>query len=152
MTNFSVRPATTEDWQVVVDFNCRLARESENKRLDTAAVRAGVQALLDDPAKGRYFVACFGERIVGQMMHTWEWSDWRNGQIWWLQSVYVDPEFRRQGVFRLLFEHIRREAEADENVVGLRLYVENANQAAHDTYRRMGMNATGYSVMETLFS
>ena len=84
-------------------------------------------------------------------MHTWEWSDWRNGEIWWLQSVYVHPDFRRQGVFRLLYEYLFEEAQADSNVVGIRLYVENDNRRAQETYQRLGMHRAGYSVMEKLF-
>ncbi|HUG92661.1 MAG TPA: GNAT family N-acetyltransferase, partial [Planctomycetaceae bacterium] len=122
-----VRLATAADRDTIAEFNCRLAEESEETSLDPETVREGVAALLADPAKGRYFVACAGGRIVGQLMHTWEWSDWRNGQIWWLQSVYVHPDYRRRGVFRRLFEHVLREAESDPGVVGLRLYVENGN-------------------------
>lgn len=155
-----VRPALPDDWETIVDFNCRLAEESEGKRLDRGDVVPGVQALLSDPRKGRYFVAVTeaesfprardAGRIVGQLMHTFEWSDWRNGMIWWLQSVYVHPEFRRQGVFRALFERLRQEAEADPGVVGLRLYVEEGNQRAHATYDRLGLRPGGYFVMERM--
>ena len=99
-SEFSIRPAQPDDWPVVVDFNSRLAEESEGKVLDRAHLVPGVQALLADPAKGRYFVAEKDGQIIGQLMHTREWSDWRNGDIWWLQSVYVHPDYRRQGVFR----------------------------------------------------
>jgi len=148
MTAITVRASNTDDWEVIVDYNCRLATESEDTQLDSRLVQAGVQALLADPNKGRYFVACSDERIVGQMMHTWEWSDWRNGEIWWLQSVYVEPEFRRRGIFRLLYDHILKEAESNPNVVGIRLYVENDNELAQETYRSMGMEHAGYSVMQ----
>ena len=151
MSDIHVRPAEPDDWETVVDFNCRLADESEDKQLNRDLVIPGVQALLADSRKGRYFVACVEDRVIGQLMHTWEWSDWRNGEIWWLQSVYVEPEFRRQGVFRLLYEYVQREADGDSNVVGIRLYVENENERAQATYRRMGMDHTGYSVMENLF-
>jgi ribosomal protein S18 acetylase RimI-like enzyme len=90
-------------------------------------------------------------RIVGQMMHTWEWSDWRNGQIWWLQSVYVVPDCRRQGVFRALFNHAMAEAEGDLGVVGVRLYVEEQNLRAHEVYRCLGLREGGYFVMERFF-
>lgn len=151
MNEFTVRTATPDDWPALVEFNCRLAEESEGKRLDPQRIRPGVQAVLADPAKGRYFVACQVERVVGQVMLTREWSDWRNGDIWWLQSVYVHPDFRRRGVFRMLYEHAWREAEADPAVVGLRLYVEQANSRAQETYRRLGMDCPGYFVMERLF-
>jgi ribosomal protein S18 acetylase RimI-like enzyme len=158
-----VRFAVPDDWPTIVEFNCRLAEESEGKTLDRRIVEPGVKALLADPRKGRYLVACAegpaaasepvsgrpaGEQIVGQLMHTFEWSDWRNGDIWWLQSVYVHPDFRRQGVFRALFERLRSEAEADPSVVGLRLYVEQHNERACETYRCLGLQPGGYFVME----
>ena len=151
MNEFRVRRATHDDLPVLVDFNDRLAEETESKQLDLDTLRSGIAALLSDPQKGRYFVACQEETVVGQAMHTWEWSDWRNGQIWWLQSVYIAPEFRQQGVFRLLFKHLLSKAESDPNVVGLRLYVENENAPAQATYERLGLLPTSYSVMECLF-
>lgn len=120
-------------------------------RLDVSIVRRGIEALLADPSKGRYFVACHEKTPVGQLMHTWEWSDWRNGHIWWLQSVYVEPQFRRQGVFRRLYEYSLNQALADREVVGIRLYVERENGRAQETYRRLGMIDTGYFVMQNLF-
>jgi len=151
MSAITVRAAVAADWEVIVDYNCRLAAESEDVQLDSALIRPGVKAVLADPNNGRYFLACADERIVGQMMHTWEWSDWRNGEIWWLQSVYVEPDFRRQGVFRLLYNHILKEAESNPKVVGIRLYVENDNEPAQETYRSMGMQHAGYTVMQRIF-
>jgi GNAT superfamily N-acetyltransferase len=145
-----IRFAVSDDWQIIADFNCRLADESEGKKLDRAHVEPGVRALLADPRKGRYLVAEAGGRVVGQLMHTYEWSDWRNGDIWWLQSVYVHPDFRRKGVFRSLFDRLRSEAEADPAVVGLRLYVEDHNHHAHETYRNLGLAPGGYFVMERM--
>lgn len=150
MSEFWVRRATTDDLSILVDFNGRLAEETEDKRLDRGTLEAGIRALLADSRKGRYFVACQGDAVVGQAMHTWEWSDWRNGQIWWLQSVYIAREYRQQGVFRLLFEYLLSEAENDPNVVGIRLYVENENAPARATYERLGLLRTSYSVMECL--
>ncbi len=151
MSRFEIRPAQPDDWETIVEFNCRLAEESEETRLDPEKISAGVKALLADPAKGRYFVACHQDQLVGQMMHTREYSDWRNGHIWWLQSVYVHPDFRRQGMFRLLYERLRGEAIADPDVVGLRLYVENENDRAQETYLNLGMKPGGYLVMQHLF-
>ena len=148
LPQLSIRPARPEDWPVVVDFNSRLAEESEGKVLDHAHLVPGVQALLADPAKGRYFVAELDGQIIGQLMHTREWSDWRNGDIWWLQSVYVHPDHRRQGVFRALFEHLKSEAQNNPHVVGLRLYVEQDNTRAHATYANLGFNPGGYFVLE----
>ncbi len=143
-----IRLATRDDWPTIVEFNCLLAEESEGKCLDRQHIEPGVRALLDDPRKGRYLVAVAQGRIVGQLMHTYEWSDWRNGDIWWLQSVYVHPDYRRHGVFRALFDRLRSEAEADPAVVGLRLYVEEHNTRAHETYRKLGLSEGGYFVME----
>ncbi|MSR60689.1 MAG: N-acetyltransferase [Planctomycetaceae bacterium] len=157
--HISIRLAEAPDWPTIVDFNCRLADESEGKRLDRQHVEPGVKALLADRRKGRYFVAVVDEggvdegganQIAGQLMHTFEWSDWRNGDIWWLQSVYVHPDFRRQGVFRLLYEHLRSQAESDPGVVGLRLYVEDQNRRAYETYATLGFKPGGYFVMENM--
>lgn len=148
MVDYLVRPATPEDWRSIVDFNIRLASESEQLLLDSNVLTPGVQAALADPVKARYFVACHGTEIVGQLMHTYEWSDWRNGMIWWLQSVYVLPEHRGQGVFRRLFVYLHALAQADPGVVGLRLYVEHENHRAQEVYNRLGLSAGGYHVME----
>jgi ribosomal protein S18 acetylase RimI-like enzyme len=145
-----IRPALPDDWPTIVDFNIRLAIESEGKELNRQDVEPGVQALLADPRKGRYLIAEVDGRIVGQLMHTYEWSDWRNGDIWWLQSVYIVPEYRRQGVFSALFDHLQQAAEADPNVVGLRLYVEDNNTRAHETYRKLGLTHGGYFVMQRM--
>jgi ribosomal protein S18 acetylase RimI-like enzyme len=107
---------------------------------------AGVRAVLDDPARGVYFVAERAGEVVGQTMITTEWSDWRNGWLWWIQSVYVCADARRQGVFRALYEHVQEMARNDPTVIGLRLYVEENNRAAQETYRRMGMEPMGFLV------
>lgn len=148
MVDYLVRPATPEDWRSIVDFNIRLASESEQLLLEPDVLTPGVQAALADPVKARYFVACHGAEIVGQLMHTYEWSDWRNGMIWWLQSVYVLPEHRGHGVFRRLFVYLRALAQAEPGVVGLRLYVENENHRAQEVYSRLGLSPGGYQVME----
>ena len=142
-----VRSARPDDTATIAEFNRRLAWETEKIRLDPSVIHAGVTAMLADAAKGRYFVAIFEERVVGQIMHTFEWSDWRNGLLWWIQSVYVDPEFRGRGVLRALFEHLRDEAVRNEGV-GLRLYVENENHTAQEVYRKLGMSRAGYQVLE----
>ncbi len=147
-----IRLAEPADAEIIAEFNQRLAWESEQIRLDPDTVLAGVRKVLSDPHRGRYFVACVEDRIVGQLMHTWEWSDWRNGHIWWLQSVYVDQSMRRRGVFRRLFEHARSAAAADPEVVGIRLYVEDHNQPAHRTYEDLGFRTAGYFVMEQLWN
>ncbi len=145
-----IRPAQAEDWQTLRDFNCALASETEGKTLDPQIAGAGVRALLADPSKGRYLVATVEGRIAGQLMHTREWSDWRNGDIWWLQSVYIHPDFRRQGLFRLLYSTLEAQAQADPGVVGLRLYVEDHNTHAQETYAALGMHRPGYFVLEKM--
>jgi ribosomal protein S18 acetylase RimI-like enzyme len=144
----TVRSATPADAAVIADYNYRLAEESEAKTLDRPTLSAGVVAVLADPAKGRYFVAEDAGAVVGQLMLTLEWSDWRNGWIWWVQSVYVRPESRRLGAFRALYEHVVRAARADPTVVGIRLYVERDNERAQRTYESLGMERTTYLVME----
>jgi len=144
----AIRRATSCDLDVVVDFNRRLAEESEDKVLDVAVLTAGVVQALADPQKALYFLAEDAGLVVGQTMITTEWSDWRNGWFWWIQSVYVRPEARRRGVFRALFEHISKAARQDSSVIGLRLYVDHQNHVAQETYRSMGMIEAGYFVLE----
>ena len=153
----TVRGAVAGDIRVLVDFNLRMAEETEGKSLDGETLAAGVEAVVvgtesEGVPTGRYLVAEVDGRVVGALMHTWEWSDWRNGVVWWLQSVFVEPEFRRRGVFRLLYETLRSQARNDERVVGLRLYVEGDNRGAQATYARLGMSLSGYTVMEELFT
>jgi ribosomal protein S18 acetylase RimI-like enzyme len=144
----TVRRAVPSDTPIVVEFNRRLALESEGKVLDPAILSAGVAAGLADPDKALYFLAESQGDVVGQLMLTREWSDWRNGWIWWIQSVYVRTDARRNGVFRTLYEHVHAAAVADPEVIGLRLYVEQENHAAQQTYARLGMERTNYLVLE----
>src|SRR5262249_17483274 len=145
-----VRRATPMDAGVVANFNCRLAMESEGKTLDPNPLAAGVAAGLADPKKALYFVAEADGVIVGQTMVTFEWSDWRNGWSWWMQSVYVVAEARRQGVFSALYRHVVETARCDGEVIGLRLYVEDNNQPAQQTYYNLGMRRAGYFVLEKI--
>jgi ribosomal protein S18 acetylase RimI-like enzyme len=144
----AVRRAGPEDAAVIAEFNRRLAEETEGKALDAALLRAGVEAGLADEAKALYFVAEDGGDVIGQLMLTREWSDWRNGWMWWIQSVYVRADARRRGTFRALYRFAHEAAKADPGVIGLRLYVEHANGAAQQTYQRLGMTRTGYLVFE----
>ena len=144
----TVRRAAADDAAALVEFNCRLAAETEGKALDPAVVSAGVAASLADPHKGAYFVAEEGGMAAGCMLLTFEWSDWRNGWLWWIQSVYVRPEYRRRGIFRALYGHVHGLAKADRSVIGLRLYMEQNNRAAEATYRAVGMEPAGYVVMQ----
>lgn len=146
---WSIRRATPADAATVIEFNRRLAEESEGKTLDPAVLTPGVQAALADPGKALYFLATTADGAnAGQMMLTFEWSDWRNGYFWWIQSVYVRMEFRRQGVFRALFEHVRTLAEQTPEVIGLRLYVDHDNTTAHQTYYQLGLMKSNYFVLE----
>jgi GNAT superfamily N-acetyltransferase len=147
----TVRPAETADADVITDFNCRLADESESKRLDPSTTLAGVLEVLANPMHGRYYVAEHDGRPVGQLLVTYEWSDWRNGRFWWIQSVYVMPAHRRRGVFRALYGHLDDLAAKSPDVCGLRLYVEAGNAPARSTYAAIGMDETGYLVMEKAF-
>lgn len=147
---FDIRRGVPADSDTLAEFNTRMAVETEGVRLDPAVINAGVRAALSDEAKATYFVAEMAGRVVGQLMVTREWSDWRNGDIWWVQSVYVHPDHRRRGVFRSLYDHARAEAEK-VGAVGMRLYVEENNAAAQAVYRRLGMSATCYRVMQEMF-
>ncbi len=146
-----LRAAGAGDLEALVEFNCRLARETEDHELDPATVRRGLARLLDNPAAGFYTVAEQAGRVVGCLLITFEWSDWRDGWLWWIQSVYVEAAARRQGVFRRLFEHVRHKAETDGDVRGLRLYVERDNHDAMATYAAMGLAETPYKVYERYF-
>jgi len=148
----SIRAARIDDAAFLAAGNVAMALESEQKQLDPATVTPGVRAVLDDSGKGRYFIAERDGRPVGQLMITYEWSDWRNGNFWWIQSVYVLPEARRQGVFRKMFDHVEQLAKADATVCGIRLYVERENARALATYRHCGLEDAGYVVMETDYS
>ena len=148
-----VREALLTDLEAIVAFNRGLARETEGKSLDLAVLTRGVHTALEAPERLRYWIAesVVTGRVVGQAAITREWSDWRNGWIWWFQSVYVDLDFRRRGIFRALHTSIRTAALDAGDVIGLRLYVEQDNSRAHKTYHALGMSAGGYHVFEELW-
>jgi GNAT superfamily N-acetyltransferase len=146
-----IRLATPQDVSIVTEFNLRLADETEQLKLDPPTVQAGVAAVLGDASKGLYFLAELEGRIAGQLMITYEWSDWRNGNLWWLQSVYVHPDFRSRGVFRALFGHLGELARTRNDVAGLRLYMHHENEPARRTYERLGMKRAGYEIFEMDF-
>lgn len=148
----TIRPATPDDWKTIAEFNSCLALETEGKALKPGVIEAGVRALLNDERHGRYFVAEIDGKPVGQMMHTREWSDWRNGDFWWLQSVYVHPEYRRRGIFRRLMQHLIDLARSTPGVVGLRLYMAHDNADAQRTYEQCGFQCEHYVVFEQLLS
>jgi ribosomal protein S18 acetylase RimI-like enzyme len=148
MSDLVLRRALPEDADAIAAFNLAMARETEAKALDPATLGRGVRALLADESKGFYLLAARDGRAVGQLMVTFEWSDWRNGVFWWIQSVYVTPASRRQGVYRALHQQVVAEARRAGGVCGLRLYVAKANRAAQSTYRALGLSPTCYDMYE----
>jgi ribosomal protein S18 acetylase RimI-like enzyme len=147
-----LREARGDDLDWLAEGAIAMALETEHKRLDPDTLRAGIAAGMQDPAKARYFIAERGGTRAGTLMLTREWSDWRNGTWWWIQSVYVAPAHRRQGVFAALYRHVEALARDDLGVVGLRLYVERDNTAAQHTYTALGMRDAGYRLYETELS
>jgi ribosomal protein S18 acetylase RimI-like enzyme len=145
-----IRRGESRDTSVLAGFNMAMAEETENLRLLPDVITAGVAAILADSSRGFYLVAESAGEIAGALMVTSEWSDWRNGFFWWIQSVYVRPGFRRQGIYRLLHEHLRELAHDQPNICGLRLYVERENERAQATYKRLGMQETHYLLYEEL--
>lgn len=146
----TIRPATVDDTETLARFNEAMAQETEGKILDPSTVRAGVRAVFNDPSRGFYLVAVRDDVIVGSLMVTTEWSDWRNGVFWWIQSVYVRPEARRTGVYTALHRGVRERAQDAADVCGLRLYVERDNEAARETYETLGMTEPGYRMYEEM--
>lgn len=150
-TELSIRIAAEADWEHVADFNCRLARETEEKELNRAQIEPGVKAVLGDLNRGVYYLAEQDGKVIGQLMITREWSDWRNGWFWWIQSLYVIAESRGQGIFKALYRHVESEAAKAGEVRGLRLYVDEDNQRAQDVYARLGMQKSRYEFFEREF-
>ena len=147
MNEITIRRAVPADWETVVEYNYRLAAETEDTVLNRDVLALGVQAALADESKALYFVAEAGGEIVGQAMVTFEWSDWRNGSIWWFQSVYIRADWRRRGVFRQIYNAITQAGQA-AGAVEFRLYAVATNEPALATYRSLGMKHTPYIVME----
>jgi Acetyltransferase (GNAT) family. len=145
-----IRKANQSDEPSIADFQLKMAWETEHMTLDSDVVIKGVKAVFEDPSRGQYYVAEVAEatgRAIASLLITFEWSDWRNCNVWWFQSVYVVPELRRQGIFRSMYTHIRDIAE-EQNIAGLRLYVETKNEQARKTYEALGMSSEHYSFYE----
>lgn len=147
-----IRPAVAQDTERLVAFNRAMAKETEGLDLPIETVSAGVAALLKQPQYGFYLVAEINGEVVGGLMVTYEWSDWRNGLFWWLQSVYVLPSQRGKGIYKRLYAEVKRRAEEQGNICGFRLYVERENQRAEQTYRALGMAETHYKIYEELLN
>jgi len=150
-----VRAATAADVDALVRFNAAMALETEGRRLDENRLRKGIEAVFDSPARGFYKVAEVKNRssctVVGQLLITFEWSDWRNATFWWIQSVYVDPTWRRRGVYRALHADVLDQAKQRGDICGLRLYVEGENKTAKAVYGRVGLASSSYHVYEEDF-
>lgn len=146
-----VRRATLDDSGILSQFNMSMAKETEGRQLDQTTVNAGVKQLLRDSRQGFYLMAEVGGSARGSLMITYEWSDWRNGLFWWIQSVYVEPAARRNGVFTALYQYVKQMAQDDASACGLRLYMEQDNLPARAVYMAMGMETTPYQVFEDLF-
>ncbi len=144
----TVRKAASAEAETIAQFNMAMAKETEGLALDPEKIRPGVQGLFSQPQFGFYVVAEGEGGIAGALMITYEWSDWRNGVFWWIQSVYVRPEARGRGVYRALYEGVRELAKAEGNCCGFRLYVEKENAAAQAVYRKLGMDESHYRMYE----
>lgn len=145
-----IRRGEMRDADVIAAFNIAMARETEGKELLPDVIAAGVRGLLDNPALGFYLVAVSRERIIASLLITTEWSDWRNGVFWWVQSVYVQPEWRRKGIYSHLYQFVKSAAAADTGICGFRLYVEKDNRTAQTTYQSLGMRETQYQMYEEM--
>jgi ribosomal protein S18 acetylase RimI-like enzyme len=151
-TTYTIRKATEADAESLIQFNMAMALETENKILDMNKIEPGVRGLLANPQYGFYMVAEHKGTAVGSLMVTTEWSDWRNGIFWWIQSVYVIPKYRRKGVYRSMYQKINEMAKSgqSQNICGFRLYVEKENKIAQKTYRDLGMSETRYKMFEDI--
>lgn len=149
MKNLFIREARIIDAEKIIAFQKSMAMETEDMSLDTDTVNHGVHAVFADPHKGSYYVAEYKGEVIGSLLITYEWSDWRNSFVWWLQSVYIIPEHRRKGIFKEMYLHVKETA-LQNNVSGLRLYVEQENVNAQKTYEAMGMKSDHYRMYEWL--
>jgi GNAT superfamily N-acetyltransferase len=147
----TIRNAKVTDAKTIAAFNYSIAAETEHIELDRKRLLRGVKKLLNDDSKGFYILAEVGGRVAGQLMITYEWSDWRCATFWWIQSVYVPKEFRGAGVFKQLYRYIEKRARKNKSVCGLRLYVERGNSRAQQTYEHLGMNKADYNMYEIDF-
>ena len=143
-----IRPGRREDASDIVDFQIRMAKETEDFALDQSTVEKGVQAVFDDPHKGAYWIAELDRKVVGCLLTVPEWSDWRNGTVLWIHSLYVIPSARRRGIFRMMYETLKTMVEQSADLRGLRLYVERENERAQKTYNAMGMDGNHYKMFE----
>ena len=143
-----VRYATREDIPYIIEFQKQMAIETEDLTLNDKKISKGVEAVFDDPGKGFYIVSTNNSQVVSSMLITAEWSDWRNGYFLWIQSLYVIPSFRKQGIFRKMYHYVKQSVIESETYLGLRLYVEKNNKSAMDVYTNVGMQGSQYKMYE----
>jgi GNAT superfamily N-acetyltransferase len=148
MSEIRYRDAVRADAQTIIEFQIAMARETEEVELARDVLTRGVEAVFADPSLGRYFIAERDGVVAGSLMITYEWSDWRNGLVWWVQSVYVDPAHRRRGIYGGLYEHVKKLVEPEPGIRGIRLYVDLRNVSAQEVYKRLGMDGGHYQVYE----
>lgn len=151
MENLKIRRAEKNDIEIIAEFNRSMAFETERVKLDKQTAGRGVQRLFQRPELGCYIVAERADRVVASLMITYEWSDWRDGVVWWIQSVYVLPNHRRQGIYRCLYAFVKTLALQTPDVRGIRLYVNKGNEIAQSTYRSLDMKETAYKLYEEMF-
>ena len=145
-----IEKASNADAGRIAEFQVLMARETENLELDPELVGKGVSMVFEDPGKGFYLVARDEHQVVASLMITYEWSDWRARNVWWIQSLYVIHEYRQQGVFRLMYQWLQERIAGDESIGGIRLYVDNTNDRAHRVYSAIGMAGDHYRVFEQM--
>ncbi len=136
----------------IVDFQLAMAKETEGIDLDRHVVEKGVKAVFDDPSKGKYYIATINDKVAASLLTTFEWSDWRNGEVYWIQSVYVLPEFRKQGVYKMMYKYIQDQIAELPNIMGIRLYVDSDNKPAQTVYAKLNMDGNHYRLFEWMKS
>tara|TARA_B100001123_G_C15193999_1_gene980614 strand:+ start:778 stop:1233 length:456 start_codon:yes stop_codon:yes gene_type:complete len=151
MDKLITRKGTLADTETIVQFQKNMALETEGKTLQEFAIKSGVTEVIKDTQKGTYLVAEYEGHIIGSLLITYEWSDWRNGWFWWIQSVYVKSEWRRKGVYSHLYDEVKKLSSGVKNICGIRLYVEKENIIAQTVYKKLGMHNTKYLLYETEF-
>ncbi len=144
------REAKKPEYKVIAGFQQKMALETENFHLDTDTVLKGVQAVFNDASKGKYYIVEDDEKVIASLLTTYEWSDWRNSQVIWIQSVFVLPEYRKKGVFKLMYSEIKKNVANNPDYSGIRLYVDKTNIKAHKVYKKVGMEGEHYSLFEDI--
>lgn len=148
MSYRSIRKATLDDLDTLISFQAKMAMETENLVLDREVLKKGISALLKDPTKGTYYVVTEHDEVVGCLLTTPEWSEWRNGTVLWIQSLFVKENFRNKGVFKAMYLYLKENVAREEGLKGIRLYVDRSNKAAQDVYEKIGMDGHHYQLYE----